>query len=271
MNARRTTTNAILATGFATVLSITVAAPANAQEGVRHCRTPAIGVQQLTDIDERYWSDASLRALLGQPVDSERPWEQGSYRQYQHGWMYSMPKVGVRETHGVIADEFEALGGHRALGAPMTDECPTEDGVGRYNHFAGGDVGTGPASIYWSPETGAQGIWGAIRVFWRSQTWETGPLGYPTTTTAATETGGGLYNDFQYTDDWDASVYWSEATGAHSVQGAIRQHWLDLGGVESRLEFPTSNEYDFEGGRRGDFQGGYVTWHPATGIEVHHE
>jgi stage II sporulation protein D len=52
------------------------------------------------------------------------------------------------------------------------------------------------------------------------------------------------------------------------VRGAIRARWAQLGWENSRLGFPTSDEYAIPGGRRSDFQGGYITWTPATGAVV---
>src|SRR5919199_153072 len=63
-------------------------------------------------------------------------------------------------------------GGTRGM-APLTDETGTPDGVGRFNHFAGG-------SIYWTPETGAHEVHGAIRDKWANMGWERSELGYPT-------------------------------------------------------------------------------------------
>jgi uncharacterized protein with LGFP repeats len=44
---------------------------------------------------------------------------------------------------------------------PLTDESPTPDGIGRFNHFQGG-------SIYWTPGIGAHEVHGAIRDKWAS-------------------------------------------------------------------------------------------------------
>ena len=51
------------------------------------------------------------------------------------------------------------------LGYPVTDESGTPDHVGRFNHFEGG-------SIYWTPQTGAHEVHGAIRALWASLGWE---------------------------------------------------------------------------------------------------
>ncbi|HEY6798557.1 MAG TPA: hypothetical protein VI248_28090 [Kineosporiaceae bacterium] len=55
----------------------------------------------------------------------------------------------------------------------MTDELPTPDGRGRFNHFDGG------ASIYWTSRTGARLVKGAIRDEWARRGWERSALGYP--------------------------------------------------------------------------------------------
>jgi hypothetical protein len=76
---------------------------------------------------------------------------------------------------GEIQAVYEKVPGLRdAFGAPTTAELATPDGRGRYNHFAN------DASIYWTPETGAFGIMGAIRDAWETSGWEKGPLGFPT-------------------------------------------------------------------------------------------
>lgn len=81
---------------------------------------------------------------------------------------------------GLIHAKWAEIGGVD-YGYPITDELPTPDGRGRFNHFRGMQHPWRPeASVYWSPQTGAHAIYGAIRDAWAQQGWETGPLGYPT-------------------------------------------------------------------------------------------
>jgi uncharacterized protein with LGFP repeats len=75
---------------------------------------------------------------------------------------------------------------------------------------------------------------------------------------------GGAANHFQ-----GGSVHWSRGTGAHAVQGAIRDAWARTGWEMGPLGFPTSNEYAVPGGRRSDFEHAYVDWSPARGAVVH--
>ncbi|MFD9335028.1 hypothetical protein ACFWBF_11580 [Streptomyces sp. NPDC060028] len=60
----------------------------------------------------------------------------------------------------------------------MTDTANTPDLYGRFIHFR--TPGAYPHSIYWSPDTGAHVVLGAIRGHWSEQGWENGTLGFPT-------------------------------------------------------------------------------------------
>lgn len=154
---------------------------------------------------------------------------------------------------GAIADKYKALGGcTSALGRPMTNELPTADGVGRYNHFENG-------SIYWTPKIGAFAVVGAIEDKWASLGWENGFAGYPITDELGSPDGVGRYSVFQA-----ASFYWTPKTGAHEVHGTIRDKYKELGWELGQLGYPTSDEYAIQGGRRSDFEHGAILWDAAT-------
>ena len=87
--------------------------------------------------------------------------------------------------------------------------------------------------------------------------------GYATTPERVAPDGVGHYQYFQ-----GGSIYWSPATGAHEVHGAILGKWASLGWERSYLGYPTSDEYAFNGGRRSNFQGGYIFWTPTGGAQV---
>jgi hypothetical protein len=67
-----------------------------------------------------------------------------------------------------------------------------------------------------------------------------------------------------------SSLYWTPATGAHLVLGAIRQHWLHLGGPASALGYPIADEVDTPDGkgRVSRFERGEIVWGPDTGASV---
>ncbi|MGI8680036.1 MAG: DUF2961 domain-containing protein [Jatrophihabitans sp.] len=162
------------------------------------------------------------------------------------------PTVG-----GAILAKYTQLGGAAGfLGAPVTDELTTPNspwGVGRYNHFRN------DGSIYWTPSTGAHEVHGAIRDEWAAIGWEQ-RLGFPTTDETTTPDGVGRYNHFQI-----GSIYWTPTTGAHEVQGLIRDKWAALGYERGVLGYPTSDELSVPVGKRSNFQGGYVIFTAATG------
>lgn len=242
----------------AAAVPLALAGPAATAATAATAPEPAGQVQQqaFTPIDERYWNDADLRQLLGDPVDSQHTDGETSYQQFQHGWLFHAEATGVTEIHGDIAARYNDIGGYEVLGAAEFDERSTPDGIGRYNHFTGGDA-TGPASIYWHPDLGAHGIWGPVRTFWESKGWEIGYLNYPTKTTSVTADGAGSYNHFVGRDGAGASVYWSKETGAHSVQGEIRKSWAAQGWETGALGYPTTDELPAadNAGRYNEFVG----------------
>ena len=91
---------------------------------------------------------------------------------------------------------------------------------------------------------------GAIRDKWLELGGEKGFLGQPQTNELKTHDGMGRYNHFQ-----GGSIYWTKATGAHEVHGAIRDKWVSLGSERSFLGYPVSDEGDFsEGGGSASFR-----------------
>lgn len=211
-------------------------------------------------IQAHYNAHGGPAGILGDPVTEERtaPDGTGAYTYYEDGAIYWSPSTGAHIVRGAILDTWSALGWERsAVGYPATDELPTPVEQGAYNHFQGG-------SVYWSPATGAHEIRGAIREAWSRLGWENSHVGFPTTNELPTPDEPGAYNHLQ-----GGSLYWSPATGAHEVHGAIRDRWAELGWENSALGFPTSDEYGIDGGRRSDFQNGSITWTPSGGAVVH--
>jgi len=180
----------------------------------------------------------------------------GKFTHYANGSIYWTPATGAHEVHGSIRAEWEATGWETGpMGYPVTDETPTPDGVGRYNHFSKG------ASIYWTPATGAHEVHGAIRAKWAATGWETGPTGYPLTDETSTPDGVGRYNHFSK----GGSIYWTPTTGAHEVHGSIRDAWAAGGWETGRVGYPVSDEYAIPGRRASDFQYGRISWDASTG------
>ncbi len=178
----------------------------------------------------------------------------GYYQHFANGSIYWSPSTGANEVHGAIQGLWASMGWERSpLGYPESDETGTPDGVGRYNHFQHG-------SIYWTPSTGAHEVRGAIQGLWASKGWERSPLGYPETDETGTPDGVGRYNHFQH-----GSIYWTPETGAHDIQGAIRDLWASKGWERSYLGYPVSDDHACPAGRCSDFKHGSISWSAAAG------
>ena len=196
---------------------------------------------------------------LGFPLTDElgTPNGRGAYNAFEGGSVYWSPGTGAHMVVGAIRERWAAWGWENGrLGFPLTDELGTPNGRGAYNAFEGG-------SVYWSPDTGAHMVVGAIRDRWGALGWENGRLGFPVTDELGTPNGRGAYTAFQ-----GGAVYWSPGSGAHAVVGAIRDRWGSLGWENGSLGFPTSEEYAVPGGQAQDFQGGRITSTWATGAVV---
>lgn len=150
-----------------------------------------------------------------------------------------------------IERHWTDLGGAPRWGLPLGPEHAI--GPGRVVDYQ-------KATFYWSAPTSAHEVHGAIASRYAAMGGPAGLLGLPTTDETAAPDGAGRYNQFAH-----GSVFWSPATGAHEVHGAIRAQWAVLGWERSRLGYPTSDEHAVPGGRASTFAHGTITWTAATG------
>ncbi|TNC28226.1 choice-of-anchor D domain-containing protein [Amycolatopsis alkalitolerans] len=203
-------------------------------------------------------------SVLSDPVSAEYDTPGGGKAQdFRGGSIYWSAATGPHVVMGDILAKYKSIGGPgSSLGYPTTDETGTPDGVGRYNHFSRSDG----ASIYWTPNTGAHFIQGAIRAKWAAMGWERGPQGYPITDELTTPDGVGKYNHFSRADG--ASIYWYPGNGAWSIQGAIRAKWAALGWETGPMGYPTTDESGTPDGvgRYNHFtKSASIYWTPTTG------
>ncbi len=157
-------------------------------------------------IDERYHALGGCSGFLGTALTDETtaPDGAGKYNVFVGGSIYWHPSTGAFEVHGAIRDKWKELGWEAgALGYPLSNETATPDGVGRFSVFQRG-------SIYWTPQTGAHEVRGAIRDKYKEMGWESGQLGYPTSDEYAV--ANGRRSDFQH-----GSITWDSATNTSTV------------------------------------------------------
>jgi uncharacterized protein with LGFP repeats len=102
---------------------------------------------------------------------------------------------------------------------------------------------------------------GAIAQQWMATGGPTGELGNAVTTEQTTPDGSAKFADFE-----NGKIYWSEATGAQVIKGAIEKAWATMGFEGSPLGLPTSSETTGPDGVTQSFQGGTLVWNLVTGI-----
>jgi hypothetical protein len=207
---------------------------------------------------------AASHPWIGQKIGGIQNWPGGFAQQFQAAVVYGVWGGDPFEVHDAIGEKYKQLQGPMGLlGFPITNETPTPDGVGRFNHFESG-------SIYWHPAIGAFEIHGAIRDKWASEGRES--FGYPLTDESSTPDGVGRFNHFRAFQSGgsstDRSIYWTPAIGAQDVRDGIRTTWANLGWELSFLGYPVSGEYDSGLGRRSDFERGSIVWTPTLGLQV---
>ncbi|WP_369070585.1 LGFP repeat-containing protein [Kineococcus terrestris] len=161
--------------------------------------------------------------------------------------------AGTCTVRGAVLDKYDSLGAERSrLGPPVTSEALLP--AGAFSVFRGG-------SIYWTPGTGAHVVEGRIRDRWGSLGWEGGVLGWPTTDEIPIR--GGVVQKFT-----GGLVYFSPATGAREVRGAILERYGATRNENGELGYPVSGENTLPGGAFTEFQGGSIYWSPRTGAHV---
>ncbi|MFB7763538.1 DUF2599 domain-containing protein [Streptomyces xiamenensis] len=92
------------------------------------------------------------------------------------------------------------------------------------------------------------------------------PLGCPVTGELPNPDGAGQRQQFE-----GGTIYWSPATKAHPVWGVIGDKWADSGWEGGALGYPLSDELTNPDnvGKRQQFQGGTIYWHPTLSNGAH--
>ena len=139
--------------------------------------------------------------------------------------------------------------------------------VGGRQYYPGGGISQQyqNGAIDYAPATGAHEVHGSIAAHYAELGGPAGLLGYPTTDETTTPDGAGRFNHFT-----GGSIYWTPATGAHEVYGAIRERWAAMGWERSVAGYPTTDETDIPGvpgGRMNAFSATnlVIYWLAATG------
>lgn len=225
--------------------------------------SPATGAHAVQGgILAKYKGLGGPAGVLGYPITDQinSPDKVGRYTNFAApggASIYWSPATAAHDLYGPIRTKWVSLGAeHGPLGYPKLDEAIAPDGVGRQSSFAG----AGGPYLYWSPSTGAHEVVGVILAKYRAAGGPKSLLRYPTSDQAHTTRNVGLENHFTL-----GSIYWSPPTGAHIVPLLYQNAWAALGWEHGWLGYPTSDEYAISGGRRINFQHGYLTYNAWAG------
>lgn len=202
------------------------------------------------------------QGFLGYPIGDEKdsPYRNGHISNFEHGAIYWTPETGAHAVHDTIYEKWKSLGWEGGfLGYPIDDDRKSLDGVGQISTFEHG-------SIYWTQETDAHVIYGALGERWALLGAEMGILGYPVSDEEFTANYQGRYQRFQR-----GSIYWSEATGTWEVYGAIEYRWKKLNSEWGMLGYPLTGEMGAADGkgRYSHFQHGSIYYHGDVSSSAH--
>jgi hypothetical protein len=198
--------------------------------------------------------------LLGFPVTDELDGGKAGSKvsRFRGGGIWWSAATGAKEVHGSILVKYLSLGGEGSfLGLPTTNEVNHAPG-GKRSTFQGG-------VILWTPSTGAFEVHGSILDRYNALGGSGSFLGFPLSDETDTRGRGGTAG--KLSRFVGGTIYWSPATGAFEVHGAIRERYETLGGPASELGFPTSNETAVQPQdvRYNSFQQGVIAWKGNTG------
>ncbi len=198
---------------------------------------------------------AEANPWLGGCVTPEYQVAGGTAQDFRAGRVFWSAGAGAYPTAGTIGGLYQAAAGPAGpLGLPIGPEALLADGRGRFQTFQRG-------SVYWTPQTGAQIVRGAILQEWGAQGFERGPAGYPAGAELKTPNRDGVVQGFE-----NGTMYFSPKTGAHRLQGLILGKYAQLGFENSPLGFPTGEEQGLkDAGRVSTFEGGNIYWSPLSG------
>jgi len=155
----------------------------------------------------------------------------------------------------LINQAWRATGGLGGpLGARQGDQSAIGDN-GAAQGYAGG-------KIFYTPDTGAHAVTGAILSKYEALGGPAGDLGLPT----GAESDGGVPNSrvSSFSAPDQPVVFWTPDSGAIVVRGAINAAWQKLGGATGTLGVPAGEQT-----AKGDtvtqkFGGGEISWNRAT-------
>ncbi len=204
---------------------------------------------------------------------------EGFGQNFAGGKIFFTPATGAKIMYGAILDKYQSLGGpaDSDLGFPNIDEVPGLIGPdSRVSTFSAGDKPV----IFWTPETGAWVVRGAINAAWDKLGGSAGALGVPVEDERYS--GGVVTQKFS-----GGELSWNSLTKAFTTvppelgagleglevptdaTAAINTAWRAAGGASGPLGARQGAQYAIgDDGAAQNFAGGKVFFSPATGASA---
>ena len=230
-------------------------------------------------IDQAWQAAGGDDSSLGAKDGDVYPIGDGYAQNFSGGKMFFTPATGAHLLYGAVLDKYTELGGpaDSDLGFPTLDEVPGLVGPdSRVSTFSAADK---PA-IFWTPDTGAWVVRGAMNIAWDKLGGSAGTLGVP----VADETYDGDVIDQKFTG---GEVSWNSSTKAFTTvppdlaaqldgvevpmdaTTAINQAWRAAGGFAGPMGARQGGQSTVgDGGVVQAYAGGKIYYTPSTGAHA---
>ncbi|QPK79011.1 hypothetical protein G7Y31_11005 [Corynebacterium lizhenjunii] len=226
--------------------------------------TPAgVGLEVLSRMSTQTFINRA-KAVNVEPVVKFRPsgvhsWEYWDF-EMKEAWPYISKSLNLTEDDGRA--ECSPVG---AIAEATKDgklgECVNNEydaAHGKAEDFTGG-------TAYWSPATGAHGLYGAINARYAEAGGPSSWLGFPKTGEQGTPDGVGRFVHFE-----NGSIYWTPATGAWAIPGDMVAAWAENGWETGDLKYPSAPVTEVGAGFQQFFQNGVLTRNPDKSHAIVH-
>ena len=203
-----------------------------------------------TQTFERYAKDAGVPIITRYRPSGVHSWEYWQFEMTQ-AWPFIADALNIPEgDRGAQCNPIGAISEATksgVIGNCVNNEYDVAGGRGKAQEFAKG-------AAFWSPETGAQVLFGAILAKYNQLSGPAGWLGFPKTGELTTPDGKGRYVHFER-----GSVYWTPETGAQAIPGDMFAAWGKGGYENGPLGYPVAEAEGIGNGYVQKFQNGFLT------------
>jgi uncharacterized protein with LGFP repeats len=197
------------------------------------------------------WSDLGGRGSpLGPAVTQVRrlPHGDGKWQEFRNGAIFDVAWLGLHVIEDPVWRTVKGKLGRDGIGYPARDVTSLPQGHGWTQEFVNRSDGHAieDAQAVGTRSLGTHLVTGEVRAKWHALGAQGGVLGFPTTSTAATDDGIGTYGEFEKQVAgrlrYRGAIFAHPVTGPREMHAGIYAKWVALGGQSSPLGLPASDE-----------------------------